>query len=178
MSQRGVGENRRGNTAGRGRRCGAPPGARTDRVSPVPACIGWSSVPSTESKNGADVRELAPDTHVRASKSRNAARSSASVVLDMARSPHAIDSARYVPAPPPASAHDRGQRGDLERSGDIDSHPIEELTERLPASVLVAIIKAALECGRREVPFTESLLLRAMTRGSVFAARGDVQRDT
>jgi hypothetical protein len=42
---------------------------------------------------------------------------------------------------------------------------VEELTNRLPTSELVKIIKGALECGRRNVPFTESDLLRAMTFG-------------
>jgi hypothetical protein len=42
---------------------------------------------------------------------------------------------------------------------------VEELTNRLPTSELVKIIKGALECGRRNLPFTESDLLRAMTFG-------------
>lgn len=42
---------------------------------------------------------------------------------------------------------------------------VEELANRLPTSELVKIIKGALECGRRNVPFTESDLLRAMTFG-------------
>ena len=42
---------------------------------------------------------------------------------------------------------------------------VEELTNRLPTSELVKIIKGALECGRRNMPFTESDLLRAMTFG-------------
>jgi hypothetical protein len=42
---------------------------------------------------------------------------------------------------------------------------VEELTNRLPTTELVKIIKGALECGRRNVPFTESDLLRAMTFG-------------
>jgi hypothetical protein len=42
---------------------------------------------------------------------------------------------------------------------------VEELTNRLPTAELVKIIKGALECGRRNVPFTESDLLRAMTFG-------------
>ena len=48
----------------------------------------------------------------------------------------------------------------------LDSSIVEELTNRLPTSELVKIIKNALECGRRNVPFTESALLRAMTFGS------------
>jgi hypothetical protein len=48
----------------------------------------------------------------------------------------------------------------------LDSSVVEELTNRLPTSELVKIIKNALECGRRNVPFTESALLRAMTFGS------------
>ena len=42
---------------------------------------------------------------------------------------------------------------------------VEELTNRLPTSELVKIIKGALDCGRRNLPFTESELLRAMTFG-------------
>lgn len=42
---------------------------------------------------------------------------------------------------------------------------VEELTNRLPTSELIKIIKGALECGRRNLPFTESELLRAMTFG-------------
>jgi hypothetical protein len=48
----------------------------------------------------------------------------------------------------------------------LDSSIVEELTRRLPTSELVKIINNALECGRRNVPFTESALLRAMTFGS------------
>jgi hypothetical protein len=48
----------------------------------------------------------------------------------------------------------------------LDSSIVEELTNRLPTSELVKIIKNALECGRRNVPFTESALLRTMTFGS------------
>jgi len=51
----------------------------------------------------------------------------------------------------------------------MDSSIVEELTNRLPTSELVKIIKGALECGRRNVPFTESDLLRAMTFGSTVA---------
>jgi hypothetical protein len=54
--------------------------------------------------------------------------------------------------------------------GGSDAHPdgsiVEELATRLPTSELVKIIKGALECGRRNLPFTESDLLRAMTFGS------------
>jgi hypothetical protein len=50
--------------------------------------------------------------------------------------------------------------------GHLDSSVVEELTRRLPTSELVKIIKGALECGRRNVPFTESDLLRTMTFGS------------
>ena len=49
----------------------------------------------------------------------------------------------------------------------MDSNLVEELTSRLPTSELVKIIKGALECGRRNVPFTETDLLRAVTFGSV-----------
>jgi len=51
----------------------------------------------------------------------------------------------------------------------MDSRIVEELTNRLPTSELIKIIKDALECGRRNVPFTESDLLRAMTFGSSFS---------
>ncbi len=47
----------------------------------------------------------------------------------------------------------------------MDSTVVEELTRRLPTSELVKIIKGALDCGRRNLPFTESDLLRAMTFG-------------
>ena len=51
----------------------------------------------------------------------------------------------------------------------MDSRIVDELTNRLPTSELIKIIKNALECGRRNVPFTESDLLRTMTFGSSFA---------
>ena len=47
----------------------------------------------------------------------------------------------------------------------MDSNLVEEITRRLPTSELIKIIKGALECGRRNMPFTESELLRAMTFG-------------
>jgi len=40
---------------------------------------------------------------------------------------------------------------------------IVELTNRLPTSELIRIIKGALECGRRNLPFTQTDLVRAMT---------------
>jgi hypothetical protein len=50
---------------------------------------------------------------------------------------------------------------------------VEELTDRLPASELVKIIKNALECGRRNVPFTERELWLATALGStLMAGRG------
>lgn len=59
---------------------------------------------------------------------------------------------------------------------------VEELTHRLPTSELVKIIKGALECGRRNVPFTEGDLVRAMTFGAsstyVRAPRDASQRRT
>ena len=74
---------------------------------------------------------------------------------------------------PNASRHTR-QAADSARSDqpsehkecDMDSNLVEELTRRLPTAELVKIIKGALECGRRNVPFTESDLLRAMTFGA------------
>jgi hypothetical protein len=53
--------------------------------------------------------------------------------------------------------------------GLMDGGIVEELTNRLPTSELVKIIKGALECGRRNRPFTESDLLRTMTFGSTTA---------
>ena len=67
-----------------------------------------------------------------------------------------------VVAPPAA-----GATGATE--GLMDGGIVEELTRRLPTSELVKIIKGALECGRRNRPFTESDLLRAMTFGSTTA---------
>lgn len=52
-----------------------------------------------------------------------------------------------------------------DQESNMDSNLVEELTSRLPTSELVKIIKGALECGKRNVPFTESDLLRAMTFG-------------
>jgi len=48
----------------------------------------------------------------------------------------------------------------------MDSALVEELTSRLPTSELIKIIKGALECGKRNVPFTELDLRRAMTFGN------------
>ena len=48
----------------------------------------------------------------------------------------------------------------------MDKTIVEELTSRLPTSELIKIIKGALECGKRNLPFTESELLRAMTFGA------------
>jgi hypothetical protein len=48
----------------------------------------------------------------------------------------------------------------------MDSAVIDELTKRLPTSELVKIIKGALECGKRNLPFTESDLLRTMAFGT------------
>lgn len=65
----------------------------------------------------------------------------------------------------------------LAPAGDhLDSRIVEELTSRLPTADLVKIIKNALECGRRNVPFTESDLLRAMTFGSSFAPERQLPR--
>jgi len=54
-------------------------------------------------------------------------------------------------------------------SGETEDKPdyrsVEELASRLPISELVKIIKGALECGKRNLPFTETELLRAMTFG-------------
>jgi hypothetical protein len=56
----------------------------------------------------------------------------------------------------------------------MDNSLVEELTRRLPTSELIKIIKGALECGRRNVPFTESDLLRTMTFGPGGAAARSV----
>jgi hypothetical protein len=53
--------------------------------------------------------------------------------------------------------------------GLMDGGIVDELTNRLPTSELVKIIKGALECGRLNRPFTESDLLRAMTFGTTSA---------
>jgi hypothetical protein len=79
----------------------------------------------------------------------------------------------------PPSGFERPQRADLSKrdtgtfpkapqapQGSLDSAVVDELTRRLPTSELVKIIKGALECGRRNLPFTESDFLRAMTFGS------------
>jgi hypothetical protein len=82
---------------------------------------------------------------------------------------------------PPASGLERSVRGEHpmrqtgafpkaaaapQPQGSLDSAVVDELTRRLPTSELVKIIKGALECGRRNLPFTESDFLRAMTFGS------------
>lgn len=58
------------------------------------------------------------------------------------------------------------ERVSHDQESNMDSRLVEEITSRLPTSELVKIIKGALECGRRNVPFTESDLLRAMTFGT------------
>jgi hypothetical protein len=60
----------------------------------------------------------------------------------------------------------REKKAAREKETNMDSHMVEELTRRLPTADLVKIIKGALDCGRRNVPFTESDLLRAMTFGT------------
>jgi hypothetical protein len=57
------------------------------------------------------------------------------------------------------------ERVSPDQESSMDSNLVEEITSRLPTSELVKIIKGALECGRRNVPFTESDLLRAMAFG-------------
>lgn len=47
---------------------------------------------------------------------------------------------------------------------------VDELTARLPTSELVEIIKGALECGRRNLPFTRAELVRAMAFGATASA--------
>jgi hypothetical protein len=54
--------------------------------------------------------------------------------------------------------------------GILERGIVEELTDRLPASELVKIIKNALECGRRNVPFTERELWRATAVGASLAS--------
>lgn len=57
-------------------------------------------------------------------------------------------------------------KADAASESPLDGGVVEELTRRLPTAELVKIIKGALECGRRNQPFTESDLLRAMAFGS------------
>ncbi|MEO8183392.1 MAG: hypothetical protein ABI895_31545 [Deltaproteobacteria bacterium] len=57
------------------------------------------------------------------------------------------------------------ERVSPDEGSNMDSNLVEELTSRLPISELVKIIKGALECGRRNMPFTESDLLQAMKKG-------------
>lgn len=52
------------------------------------------------------------------------------------------------------------------RAGTATGDVAEELAERLPASELVKIIKNALECGRRNIPFTERELWQAAALGA------------
>jgi hypothetical protein len=80
----------------------------------------------------------------------------------------------------PASGLERSERGEnpmrqtgafpkaaaRQPEGSLDSAVVDELTRRLPTAELVKIIKGALECGRRNLPFTESDFLRAMTFGA------------
>jgi hypothetical protein len=72
--------------------------------------------------------------------------------------------AQHEDSEPSTSSQNAGSADDKH----MDSRIVEELTNRLPTSELIKIIKNALECGRRNVPFTESDLLRAMTFGSSF----------
>jgi hypothetical protein len=64
------------------------------------------------------------------------------------------------------------ERVSPDQESSMDSNLVEEITSRLPTSELVKIIKGALECGRRNVPFTESDLLRAMAFGDRKGPRG------
>jgi hypothetical protein len=64
------------------------------------------------------------------------------------------------------------QRVSADQESNMDSNLVEEITSRLPTSELIEIIKRALECGRRNVPFTESDLLRAMAFGGRKGPRG------
>lgn len=64
------------------------------------------------------------------------------------------------PATTPSVASDAATATE---GGAMDSASVEELTNRLPTSELVRIIKGALECGKRNLPFTPTDLLRAMT---------------
>lgn len=66
----------------------------------------------------------------------------------------------------PVTLAAREKQAAREKETDMDSQMVEELTRRLPTADLVKIIKGALDCGRRNVPFTESDLLRAMTFGT------------
>jgi len=66
----------------------------------------------------------------------------------------------------PVTLAAREKKAAREKETNMDSQMVEELTRRLPTADLVKIIKGALDCGRRNVPFTESDLLRAMTFGT------------
>jgi len=66
----------------------------------------------------------------------------------------------------PVTLAAREKEAAREEETNMDSQMVEELTRRLPTADLVKIIKGALDCGRRNVPFTESDLLRAMTFGT------------
>jgi hypothetical protein len=104
------------------------------------------SAPIESEPGPASLQRLAlPSPLARVQPARTSLRSS---LTDMPR-----DSVRDAPreAPPEAS---------------MDSTVIDELTKRLPTSELVKIIKGALECGKRNMPFTESDLLRTMAFGT------------
>lgn len=70
-------------------------------------------------------------------------------------------------APAAGLASEHGSESVPDERNDMDNNiVVEELTDRLPTSELVKIIKGALECGKRNLPFTETDLLRAMTFGA------------
>lgn len=71
-----------------------------------------------------------------------------------------------VPPQPRSGQASERVRPEEESNSNMDSNLVEELTSRLPTSELIKIIKGALECGKRNVPFTESDLLQAMTFGA------------
>lgn len=101
------------------------------------------------------------------------------------RSPPSPHDARSVSGEAPGlggSAKPGSHAAPEERTDMETSIVVEELTHRLPTSELVKIIKGALECGKRNRPFTETDLLRAMTFGAsstyVRAPRSAAERGT
>jgi hypothetical protein len=79
---------------------------------------------------------------------------------------------------PVSGGSERRLEPDRLAGASLNGSIVEELANRLPTSELVNIIKGALECGRRNLPFTESDLLRAMTFGSTLRPAPQAPRGT
>jgi hypothetical protein len=109
--------------------------------------------------------ELAPEGDTRGVAVPTSAISERSAPEHVASEPSSSSSSEQTVFAGPAPAK-RAEHRPSPIEGHLDSSVVEELTRRLPTSELVKIIKGALECGRRNVPFTESDLLRTMTFGS------------